>query len=64
MVIIFQNSTQCWLWNRNFHNCGEFKSRKIALTEMGISHPIKHGHTNDRESLPHTAPIEVNLFIE
>ena len=28
---------------------------------MGISHPIKHGHINDGESLPHTAPREVNL---
>ena len=28
---------------------------------MGISHPIKHGHINDGESLPHTAPMEVNL---
>ena len=28
---------------------------------MGISHPIKHGHINDRESLPYTTPMEVNL---
>ena len=28
---------------------------------MGISHPIKHKHINDGESLPHTAPMEVNL---
>ena len=33
----------------------------MALTDMGISHPIKHGHINDGESLPHTAPMEVNL---
>ena len=33
----------------------------MALTNMGISHPIKHGHINDGESLPHTAPMEVNL---
>ena len=31
------------------------------LTNMGISHPIKHGHINVGESLPHTAPMEVNL---
>ena len=28
---------------------------------MGISHPIKHKHNNDGESLPHMAPMEVNL---
>ena len=33
----------------------------MVLTNMGISHPIKHGHINDGESLPHTAPMEVNL---
>ena len=33
----------------------------MALTNMGISHPIKHGHINDGESLPHTTPVEVNL---
>ena len=33
----------------------------MAQTNMGISHPIKHGHINDGESLPHTAPMEVNL---
>ena len=31
---------------------------------MGISHPIKHGHINDRESLPHMAPMEVNMVSE
>ena len=33
----------------------------MALTDIEISHPIKHGHINDGESLPHTAPMEVNL---
>ena len=28
---------------------------------MGMSHPIKHGHINDGESLPHMALMEVNL---
>lgn len=46
----------------NLHNnCGEFKSHK-ALTEMGISHPIKHAQINVGESLHHTAPMEVNLI--
>nr|POF24468.1 uncharacterized protein CFP56_10684 [Quercus suber] len=46
----------------NVHNnCGEFKSH-TALTEMGISHPIKHAQINVGESLHHTAPMEVNLI--
>ena len=33
----------------------------MVLTNMGISHPIKHGHINDGEPLPHMAPMEVNV---